>query len=600
MRWLWTRGVLPANLAVGRRSTHSATAIALRPYQEHCLQACTDALGAGSTRIGVSLPTGAGKTTVFISLLSRLSPPKGNDKATRSLIIVNSVELARQSAEQVVRLFPSWSVEIEQGAKHQATGNADVTVATYQTLLREERLRKIDPIRLKAIVVDEAHHAAAPSYRRILAHFDPGVQHPDKDFVPHTRTLHRIPIIGFSATFSRHDGLALGSVFERIVYHRSFLEMIKEEWLCDVRFTSVHARLKLNEVTVNTKTGDFNAASLARVINTPTVNDLVVKTWLHRAAKRKSTLVFCVSIAHVESLTQTFRSYGVDARYVYSGTPAAERRELIAAFRAGEFPVLINCAILTEGADIPNIDCVVVARPTRSRNVFAQMIGRGMRLSPKTGKTDCHIIDFVDTQTRVQGVMSTPTLFGLDPNEVIEGVLYADLKSLEERAAENDGLPRSLASSDGDDLPQVVEDVEEPESITFRDHENPFSTVHGATGDPHIAALSRYAWVSCGNDVYVLECMGHGHIRITKGYGKHQMHLHPSVMLIHTSEEKENREIYEAWFTPAMDRITMKDLKMSPYMRARPVLKAENLSDAVRGCDTYVNSKPTLKKLALR
>ena len=132
--------------------------------------------------------------------------------------------------------------------------------------------------------------------------------------------------------------------------------------------------------------------------------------------------------------------------------------------------------------------------------------------------------------------MSTPTLFGLDPNEVIEGLFYqppayrlfspriyadADLKSLEERAAEKDGLPRSLARSDGDDLPQVVEDVEEPESITFRDHENPFSTVHGATGDPHIAALSRYAWVSCGNDVYVLDCMGHGHIRITKGYGKH-------------------------------------------------------------------------------
>ena len=133
--------MLPASLAVGRRLTHSATAIALRPYQEHCLQACTDALSAGSTRIGVSLPTGAGKTTVFISLLSRLCPPKDNAKATRALIIVNSVELARQSAEQVVRLFPSWSVEIEQGAKHQATGDADVYVVNvmhYVFLLKRE------------------------------------------------------------------------------------------------------------------------------------------------------------------------------------------------------------------------------------------------------------------------------------------------------------------------------------------------------------------------------------------------------------------------------------------------------------------------------
>ncbi|TRM60209.1 P-loop containing nucleoside triphosphate hydrolase protein [Schizophyllum amplum] len=516
MRWLWTRAARTASAHQLQRFVHSAAVVALRPYQEECLRACTDALSAGQTRIGISLPTGAGKTTVFISLLARLPSPTGNPKATKSLIIVNSVELARQSAEQVAKLFPSWTVEIEQGVKHQATGAADVTVATYQTLLQRERLRKIDPLRLKAIVVDEAHHAAAPSYRRILAHFDPDIRHPDKEFVQPNTITHKIPVIGFSATFSRHDGLALGSVFERIVYHRSFLEMIKEEWLCDVRFTSVHARLKLNEVTVSARTGDFNAASLARVVNTPTVNDLVVKTWLHRAAQRKSTLVFCVSIAHVESLTQTFRSYGIDARYVYSGTPAAERRALIAAFKAGEFPVLINCAILTEGADIPNIDCVVVARPTRSRNVFAQMIGRGMRLSPSTGKKDCHIIDFVDTQTRVQGVMSTPTLFGLDPDEIIEG----ELKALEERAAGNKDLSQFSASADGEELPEVVVDVEEPTSITYRDHENPFSTVHGASGDPHIAALSPYAWVSCGNDVYVMECMASGHIRITKSFSE--------------------------------------------------------------------------------
>ena len=131
MRWLWTRRVLTASLALGRRSTHSATAIALRPYQEHCLQACTDALSVGSTRIGVSLPTGAGKTTVFISLLSRIPTPALAPEATRSLIIVNSVELARQTAEQTRRLFPDWSVEIEQG-KHQASGTADVYACQFR------------------------------------------------------------------------------------------------------------------------------------------------------------------------------------------------------------------------------------------------------------------------------------------------------------------------------------------------------------------------------------------------------------------------------------------------------------------------------------
>lgn len=111
-----------------RRSASSARLepIVLRPYQDSCLQACLDALGRGVRRIGVSLPTGAGKTTVFVSLISRI-PSRGEDKrATRALIIVNSIELARQSAAQVERLFPELSVEIEQGTKHNASGVADV------------------------------------------------------------------------------------------------------------------------------------------------------------------------------------------------------------------------------------------------------------------------------------------------------------------------------------------------------------------------------------------------------------------------------------------------------------------------------------------
>ena len=103
----------------------TAAAVVLRPYQESCLEACVDALRNGSTRIGVSLPTGSGKTTVFISLLSRLGPPAHSPHATRSLVIVNSVELAQQTADQARRLFPEWSGEIEQG-RDSASGTADL------------------------------------------------------------------------------------------------------------------------------------------------------------------------------------------------------------------------------------------------------------------------------------------------------------------------------------------------------------------------------------------------------------------------------------------------------------------------------------------
>ncbi|KIM48248.1 hypothetical protein M413DRAFT_226262 [Hebeloma cylindrosporum] len=556
MRCLRNRIPTPLQL-VFRRNSSTVTPILLRPYQEQCLDACIDALDAGSTRIGVSLPTGSGKTTVFVSLLSRLASPSVSQDATRSIIVVNSIELARQSAEQVARLFPHWQVEIEQGAKHQASGLADVTVATYQTLNNEERLLKFDPRKLKAVVIDEAHHAAAPSYRRLLARFDPDIKHPDPDFMAPVLP-HKIPIIGFSATFGRHDGLALGSVFERIVYHRDFLDMIKEQWLCDVRFTSVKAQINLQDVKINSRNGDFNPTSLAHVVNTEAINELVVRSWIDRAAKRRSTLVFCVNIAHVKELTGTFRRYGIDARYLYAGTPADERRALVQSFKNGEYPVLVNCAILTEGADIPNIDCVIVARPTRSRNLFAQMIGRGMRLSPQTGKEDCRIIDFVDNHARVGGVVSVPTIFGLDPNEF--DLDDETISSLENRVLESEVS-----------IPNGPLDIPTPRSVTFTEHHDPFSIENSDKGPRHIAALSHLSWVGCGGDIYVLELLTRGFVRI---------------------ELDETSTHFVGSYTPALFRDkSASALKLSPYQVKRQILSAETLEDAVKGCETYVTSK---------
>ena len=125
MRCRWQNSIV--RIATRRKGSTLAPVI-LRPYQERCLEACISSLDSGASRIGVSLPTGSGKTTVFISLLARLAPPAINLEATKSIIIVNTIELARQSAVQVARLFPNWSVEIEQGSKYRASGLADVYV----------------------------------------------------------------------------------------------------------------------------------------------------------------------------------------------------------------------------------------------------------------------------------------------------------------------------------------------------------------------------------------------------------------------------------------------------------------------------------------
>ncbi|KAI0946007.1 hypothetical protein AcV7_010099 [Taiwanofungus camphoratus] len=560
-----------------RLSTARTSPVVLRPYQESCVNACLNALNAGSVRIGVSLPTGSGKTTVFIHLLSKITPPADKPNARRSLVIVNSVELARQTAVQAHKMFLDWTVEIEQGVKYHASGQADITIATYQTLLRTRRLAKFDPNGLKAIIVDEAHHAAAPTYRRILSHFHPAVKKPDSTSEP-PQLSHAVPILGFSATFSRYDDVPLEAVFERIVYHRDFLEMISEGWLCNVRFTCIRADIGLHQVAVHSETGDFNAVSLAKVINTDPLNKLVVQTWFDKAATRKSTLVFCADLAHVRNLTSAFQIAGIDARYIYFGTPAVERKELVDAFKAGQFPVLVNCAVLTEGADIPSV--VVVARPTRSLNVFAQMIGRGMRFSPTTGKEDCRIIDFVDSKGHVSDVVCTLTLFGLDPSEVIDD---ETIGSLRRKAALNGSQNVGAVLNRGQS--NIPFDLK---PIATVDYEDPNPLVNQGYGAPYVQDLSDFAWVGCGDDTYVLECLSKGHIRIGRIQGDERL---PSR--------------YQAHYFPLASRVkTEATLQSSSVQKVQEISMGASLIEAIEHCDNYATTRvkglvaPDLRRLA--
>ncbi|KAG8852738.1 hypothetical protein FRB91_006049 [Serendipita sp. 411] len=538
--------------------------VKLRDYQENCIEACINAFSRGITRIGVSMPTGAGKTTVFISLLHQLPTLATRPGAKNSLIIVNSIELALQAANQVKRMYPETTVEIEQGKKT-ASGYADVTVATYQTLMRGDRLLKFPVDRMKAIIVDEAHHAAAKSYLSILSYFDPKVGSINSSSTTESPS---VPIIGFSATFGRHDGRALGSVFQEIVYHQDFLQMIKEQWLCTVRFTTVKANIDLDSVAINPSSGDFASASLAEVMNTDAMNSLVVRSWIERAGERKSTLVFCTNLAHVHDLTTEFRKRGVDARYIHSGTHSKERQQLLDDFRGGRYPVLVNCAILTEGADIPNIDCVIIARPTRSKNIFAQMIGRGMRLSPQTGKEDCHIIDFVDTHGRVAGTFSTPSLLGLDPTEIMPGATLEELMERKEDLALG-------TDSRGQSPPPLEVQQAQIRSVTYTDHDDPFSWHSRQRKEQHIKALSSFAWVPL-HRAYILETLGKGSLRIEP------------------LKASDGTDIWEVNFVAPWDRKLMTQLFGRPggiAGRTRRLAQTTTLEDALAAAETFAKQK---------
>ncbi|GAA5852613.1 hypothetical protein JCM9279_005529 [Rhodotorula babjevae] len=551
------------------------------PTAVDCIRAVLGELERGEfSRLGVSAPTGSGKTAIFTSLISHLPAlvhPVTGEVATRVLVIVNSIQLATQTAEAVKRAFPQLIVEVEQG-KSLASGQADVTVATFQTLARSSfsRLEKFLPEHYKAVIIDEAHHAAAPSYLEILARFDSHVEHAlgpagvdtrrveaneiapaaleiesaateadvgdgEEDFLPAANEdgaasdvdgapdlplpspapllanlddlgCMRVPLLAFTATWGRADGLALGKIFEKIVWHGEWLDMIRGNWLSQLEFTTVHlgSAVDMGQMDVSSSTGDFTAASLARSIDKDAVNKFAVNAWLENARDRRSTLVFAVSVAHVLSLTNTFREeHGVDARFVYEGTKQKDREELYRAFKAGEFPVLINCGILTEGADFPAIDCVLLARPTRSQNLFLQMIGRGLRLSPATGKTSCLVIDLVGDATDL-GVVCTPTLFGIDPATTIEGRSTSQLEEVASREAASKPDPAPAPASSA---------FSRRHSVSYK-HYTAFdlvSQLDAAGREEHVpvSRLSRLAWVGCGES-WVLELMGRGYVKIAR------------------------------------------------------------------------------------
>lgn len=429
------------------------------------------------------------------------------------------------------------------GSLH-ASGTADITVASIQSITSKERLEKYDPSTYKLLLVDEAHHIVAPGYLRTLKHF--GLDQ-KRECSP--------ALVGVSATFSRFDGVKLGAAIDEIVYHKDYVDMISDKWLSDVVFTTVASSANLSKVK-RAATGDFQTGDLSKVVNTDEVNDMTVRSWMAKASDRKSTLVFCVDLAHVAGITDKFRQYGYDARFVTGDTPKAERSDILDAFKSGDFPVLVNCGVYTEGTDIPNIDCIVLGRPTRSRNLLVQMIGRGMRLHP--GKKNCHVIDFVSGLET--GIVTTPTLFGLDPCELVDKASVSDMRSLKGRQA---GAQQEAPAESS--VPAASPDT----TVTFTDYASILDLIADTAGQRHIYAISQYAWVKTGPDRFVLSAPSGSYIRIER---------------TGDAPDGAGRPAYRAIEVRALPP---RENATSPYSRPREILTVLNFSDAVHGADRY-------------
>lgn len=389
----------------------------LRDYQHESRDVTVDGFfDLQSRRPLVVLPTGTGKTVVFAQLLRhpRMQAWLANYPTTRQrmLVIAHREELLEQAASKIHSANPELLVEIERPGRR-AGPFTDVVVVGIQTLVN--RLDAFWSDEFRVIVIDEAHHCSAKTYRRVLHHF--GVLLDDSDaelptFVPDLEKL----FVGFTATTRRGDAVGLDHVFDRVAYSRDLKWMIEHGYLARLRGLHVDTKIDLDDI--KTVHGDFNVNQLDEHVNTTARNALIVNAWREHAVDRK-TIAFTVTVQHALDLAEAYRSIaGVKAAAVYGAMPIEERREKLRQFAAGELQVLTNCNLLTEGYDEPSVTCIVHARPTKSSLLYIQMTGRGTRLYP--GKDDCLVLDCVDISAK-HSLMTVADLVGLPPGFDVEG-----------------------------------------------------------------------------------------------------------------------------------------------------------------------------------
>ncbi len=372
--------------------------ITLRDYQRECVDT-VDALESGSHL--VQMATGLGKTVTF----SRIA------RKGRMLVLSHRDELVYQP----VKYFDV-PVGIEKGPAR--AGDEEVVSASVQTLSR--RLDSIRPGEFDIVVTDEAHHAIAPTYRAIYDRLRP--------------RLH----VGFTATPRRGDDRGLGDVFEDIVFSRDLKWGISHGYLCDIDCRRV--MVDWSTRGVKSAMGDFRASDLDRAVNNLTSNEQVAEAYgqLHVG----QTLVFATSVGHAEALSDL-----IPGSVVVSGkTPVTERREILKAFTAREIECLINYGVFTEGTDIPLIETVLLARPTRNPALYTQMVGRGLRLytDPETGyeKRNLRLIDCMGATDNLS--LCTPaTLIGLNEADFPKAAQRRDgsLMELERAVREEEDTP---------------------------------------------------------------------------------------------------------------------------------------------------------------
>lgn len=397
-----------------------------RDYQAEALTAIASSYAQGVWSQVLVLPTGGGKTVVFALLPEALAHAIGqlDFVHTRMLVIAHREELLEQAREKIMRANPGLAVEIEQD-EYEASPMADIIVASVSSLASNDcaRVKRLGPERIKVIVVDEAHHAPAETYQRVLRAL--GVL-PPLELIPGRGADLRAArvhinewwqqtqpgklLLGVTATATRADAIGLEWTFRSVVYEKTLRWMIENGYLVLPIGFAIETGVDLDGV--KTVAGDWQTKGLAQAVNTPERNKAIAQEWAKQSratcGRLAKTLGFAVDIQHAKDLAAAFAQVGARASAVWGADD--ERAVKVRALNTGQLDALMNCAVLTEGYDEPSIESIVIARPTMSQLLYTQMIGRGLRTHE--GKTTCLVFDAADNSTR-HSLVALGDLFGL-------------------------------------------------------------------------------------------------------------------------------------------------------------------------------------------
>jgi len=344
----------------------------LRDRQKTFVERSVSALRERGNTLGVA-PTGAGKSIMLASVIGQLD-------AERACVLAHRDEITAQNLDKFRLVNPGVPVSVVDSREKSWSGKAVFAMA--QTLVRERNLEQLPPLDL--LVIDEAHHARAESYLRIIE----AAKHRNHD----------VMIYGVTATPNRGDGKSLRDIFDNCADQITLSELIASGQLVRPRTFVIDIGVQDGLEQVRRLADDYDMAEVEAIMDHSPLTEAIIKHWREKAGDRR-TVVFCSTVAHATHVVEAFVAAGVKAELVTGETSENDRAEIFRQLEMGETQVLVNVAVATEGWDCPPVSCVVLLRPCSHKSAMIQMIGRGLRKLeheryPGLMKTDCVVLDF--------------------------------------------------------------------------------------------------------------------------------------------------------------------------------------------------------------